>query len=227
MPALVNPTLLQLNQRTRFFLDEPVQANYQDSDINYAINQAQQDVATEISLVDEQYFVNTTPTVISSVGGQRFYPLNADVWKITRIEDVATGIRLEFESFTDQNNFFTFAPPLITGTDIGYSVSVVGNSIAITPTPSVSGINCQYWYVPQLPDMQANTDTSQIPPQFIDLVSISAALDGFVKDEDDISSLEAKYQKKWNQLIRASRNRQQQNPRHVTRISSPVAGYTL
>lgn len=226
--TVVNPTLLQIRTRVRFYIDEPTQANFTDTDLNWAINDAQQELATEISLVDEQYFVSTTPTVITTVANQRFYPLASDFWKMTRLEDVNTGLRLEFSNFADQDNFFTNSvPPLVSINQVGYSAAVVGNSLALTPTPSASGIQAQYWYVPIMQSMLADSDVSSIPPQFIDLLAIQAAIDAKVKDEDDTSALERKFSRRFNQLVRGSRDRQQQNPKKVTRIPSPTTGWTL
>lgn len=226
--TVVNPTLLQIRTRVRFYIDEPTQANFTDTDLNWAINDAQQELATEISLVDEQYFVSTTPTVITTVANQRFYPLASDFWKMTRLEDVNTGLRLEFSNFADQDNFFTNSvPPLVSINQVGYSAAVVGNSLALTPTPSASGIQAQYWYVPIMQSMLADSDVSSIPPQFIDLLAIQAAIDAKVKDEDDTAALERKFSRRFNQLVRGSRDRQQQNPKKVTRIPSPTTGWTL
>lgn len=228
MPTLPNPTLATLRARVRRFIDEPQPANYSDVDINAAINIAQQEVATEISLVDEKYFVNPTPTVITSVSGTRFYVLATDCWKITRIEDATTGLRLEFTDFAAQNNFFADAvPPLVAPNQIGYALSIVGNSLAITPTPTQNGLKAQYWYVPVLPDMTTDADTSQIPPMFTDLLALQASIDMLISDEDDTAALERKYARRFNQLVRASRNRQQQSPKHVTRTSMPLNYYRM
>jgi hypothetical protein len=230
MPSntLNNPPLSQIRTRVRMFIDEPQQANYTDANINAAINIAQQQVATEISLVDEKYFVATTPTTIASVAQQRFYPLATDFWKMTRLEDSNTGLRLEFTDFASQNNFFADAvPPLVAPNQIGYGMSIVGNSLAITPTPTVSGINCQYWYVPVLPDMVADSDVSAIPIMFIDLLAIQAAIDMLISDEDDTTSLERKYGVRFNQLVRATRDRQQQSPKHVTRVEPSGDNYRM
>lgn len=228
MPGLVTPTLLNIRTRVRMFLEEPQQANYADSDINWAINTAQQEVATEISLVDEKYFVATTPTVITSVANQRFYPLAADFWKMTRLEDATTGLRLEFNDFAQQNNFFADAvPPLVASNQIGYGMSIVGNSLGITPTPTTNGVSCQYWYVPVLPDMTTDTDTSQIPVMFIDLLALQAAIDMLISDEDDTTALERKYARRFNQLVRATRDRQQQSPKMVARTATPMNYYRM
>lgn len=228
MSSVNTPTLLYLRTRVRMFVDEPQQANYTDANINAAINVAQQEVATEISLVDEKWFVNPTPTVITSVAQQRFYPLASDFWKMTRLEDATTGLRLEFNDFASQNNFFADAvPPLVAPNQIGYAMGIVGNSLAITPTPTTNGITAQYWYVPILPDMVTDTDTSQIPPMFNDLLAMQAAIDMLISDEDDTTALERKYSRRFDQLVRATRDRQQQSPKHVTRSAMPLNYYRM
>lgn len=226
MSSVTFPTLAQMRARVRRFIDEPQQANFTDTDINWALNTAQQEVATEISLVDEKYFVNVEPTIITSVANQQFYDLADDFWKMTRLEDAQTGLRLEFGDFASQNNFYADAvPPLVASNQIGYNISIVGNSLAIRPTPTTNGITAQYWYVPILPDMASDSDTSSIPPMFADLLAIQAAIDMLISDEDDTAALERKYQRRFNQLVRATRDRQQQSPKHVTRTSAPLNYY--
>lgn len=220
MPSVVNPTLLQIRQRVRMFIDEPQQANFTDANLNWAINAAQQEVATEISLVDEQYFVATTPTIITAVAGQRFYPLATDLWKIVRLEDVNTGLKIPITSFNQQENYYGGPiPPLVNIGQAGYTAAIVGNSLAFTPTPGASGITSQYWFVPVLPDMTSDSDTSQIPRAFIDLLAIQAAMDAMIEDEADTGPLERKYNRRFNQLVRGTRDRQQQDPRSVSRVS--------
>lgn len=219
MAAVVFPTLLQLRNRTRFFIDEPVQANFTDADLNWAINAAQQEVATEISLVDEKYFVATTPTVITITAGNRFYPLATDFWKMIRFEDVTTGLRFEIGDFSSQDNFYANSiPSLVTSSQLNYDIAIVGNSIAFTPTPTAGGSQAQYWYVPVLPDMTLDADVSTVPRNFIDLLAIQAAIDAQIKDENDTSPLTAKYRTRFNQLVRGTRDRQQQSPKGVTRV---------
>lgn len=219
MPAVVFPTLAQVRQRVRFYIDEPVQANFLDSDLNWAINDVQQDVAVDIAQVDEQYFVSTAPTVITFIANQQYYPLASDFYKMTRLEDLTTGLQIPFTDIDSQNNFFQNSiPPLVPINSGSYSAMIVGNSVGFTPQPTVSGQQAQYWYVPILPDMTSDSDASSIPRPFIDLLAIQAAIDAKIKDEDDTLALERKYSRKKMQLMNSVRNRQQQNPKHVRRV---------
>lgn len=225
--AIVTPTLLNIRTRVRFFIQEPVQANFKDSDINYAINHAQQTVATDIDQVDENYFVNTTPTQFTTVGGTKFYPLANDVWKVIRLEDFITATMIPFAEVNSFNNFLNnTSPPLVVGNNLEFVASIVGNSIGLLPVPGSSGQILQYWYVPILPDMMNDSDTSQIPIPFIDLLAIQAAIDVMIADEQDTSQLERRYSAELHRLTIAARSRNQQNPRYVRRTndSSPLTG---
>lgn len=219
------PTKKKIRSRVRFFIDEPVQANFLDSDLDYAINEAQQFVATEISKVDEQYFVNTTPTVLTLQANTQYYQLADDFWKMTRLEDVNTGLPIPFTDIDSQNqNVQTVVPPLVSSTSAGYSAMIVGNSLGFSPPPSQTGLQARYWYVPILDDMVSDSDQSAIPRMFLDLLAIQAAIDAMIKDENDTAQLERLYQRKFNQLVTATRNRQQQNPKHVRRVND-TQGY--
>lgn len=228
--TVVFPTLAQIRSRVRFYIDEPSQANFLDSDINWAINDMQQFVATEINQVDEKYFVSTTPTSITLVAQQQFYPLANDFWKMTRLEDQSTGLMIPFTEIDSQNNFFqTPIPPLVSITEAGYAAMIVGNSVGFTPMPTSASQTVDYYYVPILPDLGSDSSTSQIPRQFIDLLAIQAAIDCFIKDEQDTRQLEGRYTTRMNQLVRTTRNRQQQNPKKVRRVgdTTQYPGWSL
>jgi hypothetical protein len=238
MADLYFPTRADIRQRVRFYIDEPQQANFLDTDINYAINDAQQYVATEIDQVDEKYRVNPTPTQINLVTNKQFYDLNSDVWKLTRVQDLQTGLPINFTDINSQNDLFNNYPPLITGYALGaFSCFVAGGTLAngqsgtslgFTPIPTDSSKSVLYWYVPIIQDMDADDDVSSIPRQYFDLIAIQAAIDCLIKDQADTAQLERKYGRLIEQLKRTARDRQQQNPKHVTRTGdSQGSGYYI
>lgn len=219
MPSLGNPTLLQLRTRVRVFIDEVSQANFSDTSINYAINESQQSVATAIAQATEDYFVTPTSTPITILANTPNYALAADCWKIIKIQDSTTGLRIPYSKFGQRDK-----TPNVGGLTIpvtqsygGYTYSLLGGSIVFDPTPTDTAFKPEYWYVPILPDMTADSDTSSIPRNFVDLVAIDAAIDMLIQDEDDTSALERKYNRRWQQMVMTSRDRQQQEPRRVTR----------
>lgn len=234
MSDLVFPTLAQVRGRVRFYIDEPVQANFLDSDINYAINDNQQDVATEIDQVDEYYRVNPVPTQINLEVNTQFYDLADDFWKMSRVQDTTTGLPINFTDFNAQNDLFNSYPPLITTYPAGgFSCFLVGGtqangqtgaSLGFTPIPTDNTKSVLYWYVPIIQDMDTDTDTSAIPRQFYDMLAIQAAIDCLIKDQADTAQLERKYNRRLDQLKRTTRDRQQQTPKYVRR-SGNQQGY--
>src|ERR1019366_1965404 len=87
------PTHIALVARVRTFIDEAVQANYTNTEIIYAINNAQQYIATEITQVNEHYFTNPIPTTITPIVTPitPLYALAADFFKMVRFEIQTTG----------------------------------------------------------------------------------------------------------------------------------------
>jgi hypothetical protein len=238
MSDLIFPTRADLRQRVRFYIDEPRQANFLDSDINYALNDVQQYVATEIDQVDEKYRVNPIPTVIKLEVNKQYYDLADDVWKLTRIQDMQSGLPIDFTDINSQNDFFQNFPPLVNTYPFGgfscfivggSSVGQSGGSLGFTPTPTDSTKSVQYWYVPIIQDMDDDEDTSAIPRQFYDLLAIQAAIDCLIKDQSDTTQLERKYNRLIEQLKRTARDRQQQTPKYVRRTgnSQGYPGYYI
>jgi hypothetical protein len=220
MSQFHNPTRLEIRNRVRFYIDEPVQANFSDNDLNYAINNAQQEVVNEITQVAENYLVGTTPTIIQTVVGQQYYPLAADCNKIVRMFDTVTGAPIPF---TDMNSQNVIVPSITSNILYGgnaFNAMVVGNSVGFTPIPSSGSFIPAYYYVPFAADMLADTDTSVIPRNYIDLLAIAAAIDARIKDEDDTTALERKYGRLMEQMKRTARDRQQENPKRVRRVGN-------
>lgn len=219
MPALGNPTRADLRGRVRVFIDEVTQANFTDTSINYALNEAQQRVAVEIAQATEDYFVNPVPVTITILNNVAQYALAADCYKPIKVVDSNTGLRIPYRKFgqVDQAPAIASTPLFGNGYFSPYSFSMLGNFLVFNPTPTDTSFTPQYWYVPVLPDMTSDTDNSSIPRPFVDLLCLDAAIDMLIQDEDDISPLQGKFNYRWAQMIKASRDRQQQEPRRVTR----------
>jgi hypothetical protein len=229
MSSLYFPTRADIRARVRFFIDEPVQANYTDSDLNYAINDAQQDAATEITQVNEHYFVNPTATVITPTTTNGVlnsqYTLASDFFKMTRMEIQSTGEMVPFIDMNEKTIGNQAIPPLVNtaGYGAGLQAFIIGSDVQFTPPLTDPTMLFQYWYEPILPDLTQDTDVSQFPRQFIDILAIMAAIDALIKDEDDTSQLERKLARKINQMSRTARNRQVQNPKYVRRTDMSSA----
>lgn len=215
-------TRAEMRGRVRFFVDEPVQGNFQDSDINIALNIAQGLVQLEITQANPDYFNSPTPTTITLAGGQETYSLHldtngvCDVLRIKRVEDVSTGYSI---MPLDQNekimNTGIISPGPASGTPTNFYL--IGNYIGFTPKPASTG-SVNYWFVPMLPDMASDTDVSQIPRLLHDMLPVKAAIDSFVKDQESITELQSLWNQYMDLLRRTVRDRQTMAPRSVRRV---------
>lgn len=223
---------LEIRNRARFFMDEPVQQNFSDSDLNIAINIAQLQVELEIVQTNEYFFVSPTPVTLSITPGNESYALHldsnsaCDVLKITRVEDGATGTTL---LPVDQNEKIVlpgmYAPIVVGGSVLNFYL--LGDYICFTPTPQMN-TTVKYWYVPMLPDLANDTDISAIPRTLHDMIAIQVAMDAMIKDEADTSALERRWARLMDQLKRTVRNRQTEEPKRVRRsadVKDPTIRY--
>jgi len=230
MSIIYTPTLNDHVARVRTFVDEASQANYTNVEIIYAINVAQQFLATEITQVDELYFVNPVPTTITPTGSPiaERYQLAADFFKLVRLEVVATQQTVPFINFNEKVNNYSGIPPLVNslGSGDGTRAYIIGSDyVGFTPPPTDPTVQFQYWYAPYLADLVNGTDVSILPRPFVDLMPQMAAVDMFIKDEDSAVTLEGKMSLLLNQIKRAARQRQQQNPKYVRRSQTASSSF--
>ncbi|SRR6266852_462857 len=221
MSVLLTPNLGYLRSRTRFYIDEPLQANFSDSNINASINEAQQDIITEIVQVDEDYFISGTPTAIQMDGTNERFALAADFYKMVRIEYAATGQRIPFFTFREKNSYGENIVPFSNVGAFGTMTQayILGNFVGFNPLQTDPGVVVQYWYAPIAQDMVSDADATIVPRMWADLLAIQAAIDCYINDEDDTSALERKYNRKITRMRSLARQRQQQNPKHVIRTN--------
>ena len=218
--------LSALRARTRFFIDEPTQKNWLDSDLNIAINIAQADVAKEISHIYEDYFIktadlNASGTPPGTIPGQELYSLPADFIKFKRVERSDLGEALSPIDINEKPLYGTASAPLVSMAGVGNGICyyIIGNSVGFTPTPA-DYIPIRLYYNYRLVDLVNDSDTSEIPQDYHDMLALRAAIDAFIKDESDTSALERRYNGLFSQLQRTLRNRQTQEPRRVRRTDN-------
>lgn len=224
------PNLTTLVARVRFLIDEPTAQNFTDTDIIQAINFSQQDVAKEITHIYEDYFekqaaLNPVNGVIGTGGtipGTEFYTLPADFLKFKRIERADTG-----EPITpiDQNEKAWNSQNLtsVVQQNAPLSYYVTGNSVGFNPIPATV-IPITLTYVYRLSDLNfivaGVTDISDIPAEHHDMIAIRAAIDMFIKDQEDTTALDNRWNFLLDQLHRTLRQRQIQAPKRVRRVES-------
>lgn len=214
----VGMTRADLRSRVRFFIDEPQQQNFTDADINAALNVAQLQVQLEMNQANEDYFVSPVPTPITLQSGTDTYPLAEDCLNIVRVEDANTGLPILPVDINEKMPTGTLNSfPTLAGA-VSMNWYLVGDSIGFTPPPTGTSL-VNYWYVPVVPDMASDTAVPQIPAPYRDMIAVRAAIDSFIKDEADITNLNALWMEYLSRLKRTIKSRNLMAPKHVRRTS--------
>lgn len=219
------PNLTTLVARVRFLIDEPTAQNFTDTDIIQAINFAQQDVAKEVTHIYEDYFEKQAalnPAGGGTIAGTEFYTLPSDFLKFKRIERTDTG-----EPITpiDQNEKAWNSQSLVTIIQQSAPLSyyVTGNAVGFNPIPATV-IPITMTYVYRIPDLNfitaGVTDISDIPAEHHDMIAVRAAIDMFIKDQEDTTALENRWAFLMDQMHRTLRQRQIQAPKRVRRTDT-------
>lgn len=215
-------TRAEMRARVRYFIDEPTQQNFSDSDINAALNIAQQQVQLEIVQANEDYFIDPSPQTVTLVPGTASYALHADgngecdVLSVKRVEDGLTGLSIEP---IDQNEKAILGQPFpVLISPSPFNFYILGNYLVLDPMPQLAS-TVKYWFTPNLSDMSSDSDRSQIPRALHDMIPVRAAIDAFIKDEADTSALRMLWSEYMDRLHRVARHRQIMAPKHVRRAN--------
>ena len=184
-----------------------------------ALNFAQQDVAKEIVHVLEDFFEKTTDINLAGGGtipGTELYSLPTDFLKFKRVENTLTAelfpaIDLNEKYGNNGNSIVN-----LYATAGSFSYYIMGNSIGFTPTPQAV-VPVRITYVYRLADLANPSDVSDIPSEHHDMMAVRAAIDMFIKDQEDTSALEGRWNFLLDQMHRTLRQRQVQDPKHVRR----------
>lgn len=211
--------LVNLRNRTRFYIDDTSQQDFTNADINYAINRAQQEVSAELRQVFEDFFVTNVPYLITTAANQELYPLPSDFIRLKRLERADTGEMVPMIDLNEKSIYGNAVPPLVNtaGYGSGISAYLLGEYLGLTPTPTDNTHPFNLYYVQRLADLVNDTDVTLIPSEYIDLLSILAAVDCMIKDESDTTQLRTLYAEKLDRLKRTARNRQTEMPKYVRR----------
>lgn len=175
-------SLANLQAQTRTYLDESSQADWTDTEVTREINAKYMEVYTAVISVYEEYYSDRSTA--DSVADQQEYALPSDVYKLRRVE-------IKYNP-SNSNDLFRRAKPIsidsvnrdLGNSSLGITVYrnpayyVRGNIIGFIPVPTESGDeNIVLWYIKQVPELSATTDTIDIPfpDRYGQLISLGAA----------------------------------------------------
>lgn len=181
--------LSDLKFGVRVYLDESAQADWLDTEVFAAINQAYQDVVGHVMEVYENYYNTTTPFTYAIVANQQEYSISSSLIKVTRVEInykptdsnsqplraipvQSDELRLNLQNSMAAGGYF----------NAGYYLhgNVGTQKIGFVPIPQTAdttGQSISVWGVALPADLSADTDNVNIPyaDRYVYLINLRAA----------------------------------------------------
>lgn len=205
-----------------------------DAELNSYINQSMFELYDLLITVFEDYFL-ATPVQFATNGSQWIYPLpdgtltfqngiNPQVNMVAPPFYKLKGVDLALETATNayvtinKFNFINrnrFVYPNTASTIYGVfnlQYRLMGNTLEFIPTPT-AGQNIRIWYVPRLPQLLNDTDTTTIGISgWIEYVIVKAAYYALTKEESDTSALVLQLEALTERIMTTASNRDEGQP---------------
>jgi hypothetical protein len=126
--------------------------------------------------------------------------------------------------FVDRNKFLY---PNSSGTIYGVfnmRYRLMANNIMFTPTPS-AGQNIRLWYIPKMPVLLADTDITVTGISgWLEYVIVDAAIKALMKEESDVSALQARKEALRKRIEESAPNRDAGQPDTISDTRGAVGG---
>jgi len=162
------------------------------SELMVYLNEAQDEIATEINTVYREFFLTsaTTPTV----DAQSLYSLPTDLVELMGIEVVDNTTTDKepqdlVEIFLSDKRFYEKLDAAATKNAYQHFF-IQGANMRLVPEAGSAAQFIRTFYVKRLTPMVANGDISEIPPQHHELLAVRAAQRGLVKAERTNATLD-------------------------------------
>jgi hypothetical protein len=203
------------------WLDDTQGAYFTAAQVNVWLNMAQREVQKLLLQAGENWYMKPVETTM--VANQADYVLPTDFMVEHRIEIVLSGSGTTENRqalgpiTTNQQDLIS----IVAGTPTNYYIKK--DRVTVSPTPQ-QGYVMRLYYSPRVADMAADSDSPDVPEQFMEFVAILAAFDGFIKDDRAPTSLVAK--KEWYEklLKEMSEDRTQDQSRQVVMVNDYGGG---
>jgi hypothetical protein len=208
-------TISLLNLRTRArdranhenstFITDSIYNTY----INYSISDLRDIMASKVG---EDYFATSFSTTITA--GQDTVPLPADFYKLLWVEvqrDTNRWTKIRRFEVSEQNYYVTaLAYPLT-----GLTYRLRANTLWLSPPGASAGLTIRLWYVPVQPPLTLDTDTMDGLNGWDEYVVLLTARKALVKEEQDVSDLDAELMVFKQRLESMAPNRDQAQPMRI------------
>lgn len=209
-------TRAQLSTLVVSWLDDANQGYFTPANVNTWLNLAQRQVQMKLLQAGNNWYMKPVETL--TVLNQSDYVLPSDFMVEHRLELVMSGsgpneIRQVLSPITtnQQDNI-----PLAAGVPTNYYIKK--DRVTLSPYPSQAW-TLRLYYSPRVADMAADSDSPDVPEQFMEMVALLAAYDGFIKDDRAPANIVGKIQLYDELLKQMAVERTQDMSRQVVMIT--------
>lgn len=203
-------------------VDDPSGTYFTTSNTNSWINLAQRECQKLLIQAGTNFYL--TPVQTSTVSGQADYVLPSDFITLHRLEVVISGTGVN-ENRQALGPITTNQQDLVQITSgIPTNYYIKKNRVTVSPTPDNTYV-MRLYYSPRVADLTSDSDTPDVPEQFMEFVAILAAYNGFIKDDRSPENLMAKKAKYEELLKQMANDRTQDVSRQVVVTQNYDSGY--
>lgn len=203
------------------WLDDPNAGYFTASQVNTWINLAQRQVQLRLLLAGQNWYMKPVETIM--VANQADYVLPSDFMVEHRIEIIVsgTGTNENRQALTPITTNQQDLLSVVSGTPTNYFIKK--DRVTVMPTPS-QGFTMRLYYSPGVVDLSSDSDTPDVPNQYMEYMAILAAYDGFIKDDRVPNNLVVKKLEYEKLLEQSAVDRTQDLGRQVVLTSSDDSG---
>jgi hypothetical protein len=201
------------------WLDDEKQGYFNSNDINTWLNLAQRQVQFELLGAGQNWY--QIRAVTQTIGSQADYLVPPDFIFLHRFEIIISGYGVP-----GSENRIALIPMTVNQQDLVPSVLgipenyiLLKDRFSLFPTPQ-QNYYLRLYYSPKLVDLQNDTDTPDVPEQFMEYIAIVAAFNGFIKDDRAPENLVSKKMEYLNLLKKMTAQRKQDQSRRIIETSS-------
>lgn len=194
------------------WLDDQNQGYFTATQVNTWINLAQRQVQMRLLQAGQNWYMK--PVTTTTVNGQADYVLPSDFIELHRVEFVLSGsgttenTQVLIPITTNQKDLVS----VVLGNPMNYTIKK--DRITLYPTPQTAN-TLRLYYSPRVADLTQDSDSPDVPEQFMEYLALLAAYDGFIKDDRAPENLVAKIEKYELLLKQMADDRTVDQPRQV------------
>lgn len=204
------------------WLDDAQSGYFDATTLNLWINLAQREVQKLLLQAGTNFYMEPVQTL--TVSDQADYVLPDDFITLHRLEVVITGTGVN-ENRQPLGPITTNQQDLVQITSgIPTNYYIKKDRVTVSPTPDNEYV-LRLYYSPRVEDLTGDSDTPDVPEQYMEYVAILAAYNGFIKDDRAPENIVAKKAKYEEMLKLMASERTQDVSRQVVQTMSYDSGY--